>query len=347
MMRARTPTEPMEKKMDEKSYRLLTLDETVEKLREKKDTIILCHSRPDCDTVGSGLALKKLLQAMGMRAHCICESELPHRLEFLPTGQDSLLPCNIPSDFKAERVISVDTASPAQLGDLQREYLDRVELMIDHHGKGQQYADGYIIPDISSTGEMMFGISRELLRLGAIREISKEIDTCIYAAISSDTGCFKFSSVSPDTHMIAAELLRSGIDAGDINHHLFDCKPYVQLKTEQIGFENLTLYDGGRIGIIEFPYELKAANGILDQYMETLVDIARSVEGVEVAAVIRQPKDEGVFRCSMRSSCDVDVSRICARLGGGGHVKAAGCTIYTDSITAARDTVLEEIRKEY
>lgn len=332
--------------MVEKSYRLLTLEETVERLREKKDTLILCHSRPDCDTIGSGLALKKLLEAMGMRAHCICESELPHRLEFLPTGQGSFLPANIPADLKVERVISVDTASPMQLGDLEQDYLDRVELMIDHHGKGKQYADGYIIPDISATGEMIFGISRELLRLGAIKEISKETDTCIYAAISSDTGCFKYSSVSPNTHMIAAELLRSGIDAGNINHHLFDCKPFVQLKTEQLGFENMTLYDDGRIGIIEFPYELKAANGILDQYMETLVDVARSVEGVEIAAVIRQPKDEGVFRCSMRSSCDVDVSRICGRLGGGGHVKAAGCTVYGDSIECARDIVLSEIRAE-
>ncbi|MBQ8207182.1 MAG: bifunctional oligoribonuclease/PAP phosphatase NrnA [Clostridia bacterium] len=333
--------------MNEGTYRRLTLGETVNILCEKKDTLILCHSRPDCDTIGSGIALKKLLEKMGMKAHCICESELPHRLEFLPSGQDSFLPENIPADFSAERIISVDTASPMQLGKLEDAYLDRVELMIDHHGKGEQYADGYILPDISATGEIIFNISRELLRIGAIDSISAEIDTCIYAAISSDTGCFKYSSVSPDTHMIAAELLRTGINASDINHRLFDCKPFIQLKTEQLGFEHLTLYDNGRIAIIEFPYELKASNGILDQHMETLVDIARSVEGVGVAVVIRQPKDEGVYRCSMRSSCEIDVSKVCSKLGGGGHIKAAGCTIEADSIAAVREIVLKTIREEY
>lgn len=329
---------------EKKIYRKLTLEETVKILCQKKDTLLLCHSRPDCDTVGSALALKKLLQKMGMKAHCICESQLPHRLEFLPDDQKSFLREDIPEGFKAERIIAVDTASPMQLGDLEEEYLEKVDLMIDHHGKGQQYADGYIIPDISATGEMVFRISRELLRIGAIDSISKEIDSCIYAAISSDTGCFKYSSVSPDTHMAAAELLRSGIDFADINHRLFDCKPFIQLKTEQIGFEHLSFYDNGKIGIIEFPYKLKAENGILDQYMETLVDVARSIDGVGVAIVIRQPKDENVFRCSMRSSCETDVSKVCAKLGGGGHVKAAGCTIYTDSIEKARETVLSALR---
>ena len=329
--------------MENKEYKLLTLVETVDRLCEKKATLILCHARPDCDTVGSALALKKLLVLAGMKAHIICESELPHRLEFLPVGQESLLEEKIPADFIAERVISVDTASPKQLGALEEKYLHKVDMMIDHHGKGQQYADGYIIPDLSATGEIMFALSREMLRRGAINEIPAEVDLCIYAAISSDTGCFKYSSVTPQTHMVAASLLRSGIDAAYINHRLFDSKPFVQLRAEKLGFDNLTLYNDGKVGIVCFTYEMKKEHGILDQYLETLIDVARSVEGVEVAAAIRQPKDEGVYRCSMRSSCDVDVSAICASLGGGGHVKAAGCTIEADSMESARDIVLSAI----
>ena len=333
--------------MENKKYRLLSLVETVDRLCDKKDTLILCHARPDCDTVGSALALKKLLIAMGMKAHIACESELPHRLEFLPIGQESLLESKIPADFVAERVISVDTASPMQLGELEEKYLNKVELMIDHHGKGTQYADGYIIPDFSATGEIIFAISREMLRRGVIKDMPEGVDFCIYAAISSDTGCFKYSSVTPQTHMVAASLLRSGIDAAYINHKLFDSKPFVQLKAEKLGFDNLSLYNDGKIGIICFTYEMKKENGILDQYLETLIDVARSVEGVEVAAAIRQPKDEGVYRCSMRSSCDVDVSAICASLGGGGHIKAAGCTIYAESMESAREIVLSAIRKYF
>ena len=333
--------------MENKEYKNLSLVETVDRLCEKRDTLILCHARPDCDTVGSALALKKLLVLMGMKAHVICESELPHRLEFLPLCQESLLESNIPEDFSAERVISVDTASPAQLGGLEERYLDRVEMMIDHHGKGTQYADGYIIPDLSATGEMIFAISREMLRRGAITDIPKDVDFCIYAAISSDTGCFKYSSVTSQTHMVAASLIRSGIDTAYINHKLFDSKPFIQLKAEKLGFNNLTLYNEGKIGIICFTYEMKEENGISDQYLETLIDVARSVEGVEVAAAIRQPKDEGVYRCSMRSSCDIDVSAICASLGGGGHTKAAGCTIEADGMERAEDIVLSAIRKAF
>ncbi|MBR4295655.1 MAG: DHH family phosphoesterase, partial [Clostridia bacterium] len=194
-------------------YRRLTLSETVEILTQKKDTLILCHARPDCDTVGSAFAMKRLLEAQGMKVHCICSNELPKRLQFLTYVQESLLSENMPDDFSHERIIAVDTASPAQLGALADEYIGRIDLMIDHHGKGDQYADGYIVPDISATGELIFEISREMLRIGAIDSIDSGIDACIYAAISSDTGCFKYSSVSPRTHIIAAELLGSGIDA--------------------------------------------------------------------------------------------------------------------------------------
>ena len=327
------------------NYRRLTLGETVDILMERKNTLILCHARPDCDTIGSGLALKKLLEAAGMKAHCLCMNEIPHRLEFLPSCQDSFLPENIPSDFGAERVISVDTASPAQLGDLREEYLGRVEMMIDHHGRGEQYADGFILPTASAAGELIFDISREMLRRGAVNEIPKDVDICLYAAISSDTGCFRFSSVTPRTHLIAAELLRSDIDAGELNHKLYDSKPFPQLKAEQLGFEAMKLYEDGGIAIIPFTYEMKTENGIEDQYTETLVDVARSIEGVEVAIAIRQPRDAGIFRCSMRSNSDFDVSKLCASFGGGGHVKAAGCTIEATSIEAAVELILAEIKR--
>lgn len=326
-----------------REYRRLTLSETVEILTEKKDTLILCHTRPDCDTIGSAFALKQLLEMQGMKSHCLCSNELPKRLQFLSFVQESLLSENMPDDFSPERIIAVDTASPAQLGSLADEYIGRIDLMIDHHGKGEQYADGYIVPDISATGELVFDISREMLCRGAIDSIDGSIDACIYAAISSDTGCFKYSSVSPKTHIVAAELLRGGIDAAEINRRLFDSKPFIQMRAEQIGAENLKLYCGGKIAIIEFPYELKKANGIEDEYMETLIDVARGIEGVEVAAAIRQPTEKGVFRCSMRSNSDVDVSKICSSFGGGGHVKAAGCTIEAESASKAAEMILSAI----
>ena len=326
--------------MTEKSYRQYTFSETVDVLCEKKDTVILCHARPDPDARGSAIALKRLLESAGMRAYILCENEMPKRLEFLGCGQDSILMDSLPASFEGARVVSVDTASPSQLGCLAEKYLESVELMIDHHGKGIQYADGYIIPGAAATGELIFDISREMLRRGAVKSIDPITDTAIYAAISSDTGCFRYSSVTPKTHNIAASLVSSGVDAAEVNYKLYDCKPFIQLKAEKLGVENMSFYRGGKIGIIEFPYSLKAKHGIDDEYMETLVDVARSVEGVEIAAVIRQPSERGSFRCSMRSNCDFDVSAVCASLGGGGHIKAAGCTIEASDTGEAKRILL-------
>ena len=116
-------------------------------------------------------------------------------------------------------------------------------------------------------------------------------------------------------------------DAADINHRLFGVKSYKLLQAEKIGFDRLRLFAGGRIGIVDMPASVKALYGLSDEHLDTLVEVARGLQGVQVAASIRQPHDEGVYRVSMRSSCHVDVAAICAAFGGGGHVKAAGCTI--------------------
>ena len=326
----------------ERKYRLLTLAETVERLCERKKTVILCHTRPDPDTFGSAIALKKLLLDMGIEARVACDTQRPRRIAFLPDEQESYLLEDVTKDFEAERYISVDTASPAQLGALEH-LSGSVSLMIDHHERGEQYADGYIAPGISATGELILRIAEDLLDRGLVEKIGADIAICIYAAISSDTGCFKYSSVTPETHLAAAKLLGMGINAAEINHFLFDSKPFPQLLAEKLGFSRLQLFEDGKIAIISFPFELKEEHGIEEQYMETLVDVARSVEGVQIAAVIKQPTGEGVFRCSMRSSCEADVAKICAELGGGGHAKAAGCTVFAESIEKATETVYSHI----
>ena len=105
----------------------------------------------------------------------------------------------------------------------------------------------------------------------------------------------------------------------------------------------MNFYGGGKIAVITFPYDLKAQYGAEDEHLETLVDVARCIKGVEVAAVIKQSTEEMRFRVSMRSSTDFDVSEICAHYGGGGHVRAAGCTVVADSILAAEVAIVVAI----
>ena len=310
------------------NFQKLTLTETAARIRGGADTLILFHRHPDGDAVGSGFALKILLEEMGCRALCSCDDEIPERLKFLiGDKQDSIKAENIPSDFTPVQIITVDSASPAQVGEQYARYAGRIDLMIDHHAKGEMYADGYIDGSVSSAGELIYRLSRELVRTGRISAVPAEVDRLLYAAISSDTGCFRYSNAAPATHRAIAELLEAGVDSADINHRLFGVKSYKLLQAEKIGFERLHLFADGKIGIVDMPAAIKAEYDLSDEHLDTLVEVARGLQGVQVAAAIRQPSNEGIYRVSMRSSCHVDVAAICATFGGGGHVKAAGCTV--------------------
>lgn len=310
------------------NYQNPTLAEAAARIRGNESTLILFHRHPDGDAIGSGFGLKLILEAMGCTACCICEDEIPERLRFLTEGlQDSVLKENLSADFAPTQIISVDTASPAQAGILYPDYEGRFDLMIDHHAKGEMYADGYIDGHASSAGELVYRLSRELVKMGRISAIPEGVDRLLYAAISSDTGCFRYSNASPETHRATAALLEAGFDSADLNHRLFGVKSYKLLQAEKVGFDRLKLYADGKLGIVDMPFDLMEQYGFTDEHLGTLVDVARGLQGVQVAVAIRQPKAEGVYRVSMRSSCDVDVAAICAEFGGGGHIKAAGCTI--------------------
>ena len=232
-------------------FQRLTLSETAARLPAGESVLILFHRHPDGDAVGSGFALKLLLEAMGCTVYCVCEDEVPERLRFLAEGlQDSIKQENLPADFTPSRIISVDTASPAQAGTIYPLYEGRFDLMIDHHAKGEMYADGYIDGHASSAGELVYRLSRELVKMGRIPAIPEGVDRLLYAAISSDTGCFRYSNASPETHRAAAALLEAGFDAADLNHRLFGVKSYKLLQAEKVGFDRLRLYADGKLGIV-------------------------------------------------------------------------------------------------
>ena len=122
--------------------RALAFDELLPRLEEPADTLILFHRGPDGDAVGSAFALREILEGLGSRAFCVSQDELPQRLRFLVKDvQESVLPSAIPADLHPTRIVSVDTASPSQLGTLWETFGGHIDLMIDHHGKGEPYAD--------------------------------------------------------------------------------------------------------------------------------------------------------------------------------------------------------------
>ena len=321
----------------------LTFDELCDRLEVAQSTLILFHRNPDADAVGSAFALKSVLESLGSRAWCVCSCEVPARLRFLMNGeQDSVLPDSIPEDFEIERIVSVDSASISQLGGLFELYDGQIAFMIDHHASGEPYADAYVRPDAAATGEILFDIVKKFATEEKL-EITYELCTDLYAAISADTGCFRYSNVTSDTHARAAELVASGIDCAEINHKLFESKTMEQLRAQAAGISNLQVFADGQVAVVTFPYALKVALGLADEHLETLVDVARSLMGVKIAISIRQPATEAVFRVSMRSNCYYDVAALCAKFDGGGHKKAAGCTVHALDMDDAVNKILHAI----
>lgn len=326
-------------------FKSLSLDQLCQKLCENKRTLIIYHIRSDADAVGSAFALRELLRIMGIQSYCACSDEIPERLQFLSDGvQGSVLfSDDIAIDY--QRVISVDSAAPAQLGELFIRLRKDVDIMIDHHVKGSVYADNYIDADASATGQIIYEIAKRLVEMGEIESIPPRVINCVYAAISSDTGGFRYANATPKAMRLAAELIEAGVDSAEINRLLFDSKSLKQIQAEGEAIRRLRLHADGRIASTLLPYSVKAALGLEDEHFGTLIDIPRSVYGVDIAFAIRQETQEGVFRVSMRSATELDVAKICAVFGGGGHKRAAGCTVEAESILDAEARILEEIYK--
>lgn len=328
-------------------FKRLSLDELCRRIAQNKKTLILYHVRPDADAVGSAFALRELLRVMNIPAYCACSDEIPERLLFLTDGVQgsSVLDDDLKIDY--ERIISVDSASPSQLGSLFERLHRDVDIMIDHHAKGTVYADNYIDPDAAATGEIIYRVARRMIEMGYIDRIPERSLNCIYAAISADTGCFKFANTTPETMRVAAELIETGVDFSYINTLLYDYKPLVQIKAEGEAVHRLKTYMDGKISSVVFPYSLKCSLGASSEHLETLIDVVRSVGGAEVAFVVKQNTEENLFNVSMRSMGRIDVSEICSRFGGGGHKRAAGCRFVAESAESAEKRVLEEILKKF
>jgi phosphoesterase RecJ-like protein len=298
---------------------MLTLDCVCARILAAKRPIILSHARPDGDTVGTAEALAHLFSALGTRAAWACADPCPRRLAFLFDE------CPLATREENERgcVIAVDVASPAQLGALAERYAGRVDFSIDHHASCTPFAPTYLSPTAAAAGEILYEIAARLVEMGALSAIPRPFAAAAYAALSSDTGCFRYANVTPRTHEVAAALLLAGADADRINHLLFECRTESELRASAIAAENLSLHAGGRVGIVLL--SLAARTGLSDEDFETAIDVPRSVAGVEIAAAIREMAG-GACRVSLRSA-GADVAAVAASFGGGGHKRAAGCTV--------------------
>ena len=327
-----------------KAFKTLTLSDISDRLASAKHALVLCHINPDGDTVGSAYALCEIIKGCGGDAEVACSSEVPKRLKFLENGEGTLLPANVVRE-KYDLIFSVDAASPGQLGELDVLIPD-ISFMIDHHGAGEAFAENYIDSAASAAGEIVAEIYELMKKSGKIRLCTNAARRA-YAAIVSDTGSFKFSNTTPKTLKIAADLLEEinsaddgGADTADICRTLFGQRTYKELIAQMVAIQNLAFLEEGRLGIVMFTTDMIEAEGLSEEDIGNIVEVARAVEGVEVGISIRQLSDNpDLYKVSSRANVDIDVSAVCALFGGGGHVRAAGCTVKAENPEKALELI--------
>lgn len=303
---------------------MASLSTVAEILSTKNNIEILTHHYPDGDTLGSAYALCLMLQSLGKNARVITSGRVARKYDFLKKDVEM-------QDFKREFVVSVDVAAPSLLGENQQEYENIIDLCIDHHGTNSIVAkESYIDANAAATGEIIYELSKEM-GIGLTRQMA----SCIYTGISTDTGCFRYSNTTACTHLIAAELMAVTPDWHEINTEMFEVKTKEKLDLEKMVYKTLEYTCDGKCALIYTTLEMQEKAGITDDEMEGLASIPRQIEGVLLGITMRE-KSDGTFKISVRSNKGVGASDFCTRFGGGGHKAAAGCTIEGDLETVKK-----------
>ncbi|MDO4458656.1 MAG: bifunctional oligoribonuclease/PAP phosphatase NrnA [Clostridia bacterium] len=307
-------------------------------LLKKWDNIcVYSHANPDGDTLGSATGLIRSLENMGKRCAFRCSDEPDRKYDYLFDG--------LKLECKADEIeyrVTVDIADTKLMGRIYREYIenpDMFDLAIDHHGTHVPFAkEEWVVGGAPSNCELIYML---------LKENGMPIDThtadCLFTGIATDTGSFKFASVTPETHIIAAELMRLGANAGKINLAMFDTitKEYMEAEKKVLG--GLRFYSEDRIAVIDVPLSVKEETGCSDADIDLLPSIPRKIEGVIIGITFKQ-KSENVWKASIRSIAPIDSSEICHEFGGGGHAGAAGCSFET-SLEEAEKLLTEACEK--
>ena len=312
----------------------IDLHETAKILENTDKILLLCHSHPDGDTLGSAYALARALLGMGKRVRVECSDPIPKDFSFMLEGIET-------DDFEPELIAAIDVADIKLLGkESEGKYTGKIGLCIDHHGSNMLYADKVCLEaDSASTAEIIY----LLLKIMQV-DPDPVIASCLFTGVSTDTGCFRFSNTTVRTFEIAAELAKLGADTYNIIQVFFETKTKTYAALERLALDSMRFYFSDRCALICVTQDMYKRSGSDESETDRLANLPRQIEGVLVGITMRELKD-GSFKASVRTHGDIDASAICKRLGGGGHMGAAGCTLY-GSKQQAINSLLKEVQAE-
>lgn len=310
-------------------------------LRDARRIGVACHVRPDGDAIGSLVALAYSLHLAGREVHALNEDGVPGNLAFLPSTEIVRTSSNGPLELDV--AVALDTATKDRLGERTIHALSAAPLLInvDHHGTNPRYGHlNHIDTASPATGQIVY----ELLTQEGF-PVDDVVRQNLFAAISTDTGSFQFSSTTPRTHRIIAEMMEAGLDTAVLSQRLYHEHPRRRMHLLKALLNEMKLTADGRVASWALTLETQRLAKMEPGDTEGLIDTLRSIEGTTAVVVFEEIPD-GKIRVSARSKdARLDVSKVCAEFGGGGHKMAAGARL-PGPVAEAESRFLEKLKNE-
>jgi phosphoesterase RecJ-like protein len=311
----------------------------IEALHKANNVLLVSHVFPDGDALGSQLALAEILESLGKEPYCYCQEPVSAMYEFLPGSEK--IKNELPGIKQFDAAVAVDCGDRFRLGQAMDTLLQiHPFIVIDHHAGHREFGDiGWVEADRSSTAEMIFDLA---LALNA--DVTYNAAYCLYTAIVSDSGSFKYDSTSAYTFQVASHLLNRGVVPSEVAGKLFDNYSANRLRLLEKVLGSLELYANGQIAIISATSEMFEASGAKREDTEEFINLPRALRSVKVAAFLRDTP-EGFIKVSLRAKGECDVSQVALKYGGGGHRNAAGYSVKDKTMAETRDELLLEIKR--
>lgn len=309
-----------------------------EALRSGRHVLLLNHVSPDGDCLGSTLALARALWARGQHATVGSADGVPEMYRFLP-GSDRVVRA-VPDGTAFDVVVFMECSTPDRAGALaaQAEGV-RLVINIDHHVSNAMYGDLVCFDaGAAAVGELVYPIVQALAPA-----IDVETATCLMTAILTDTGSFRYASVTPRTFRIAADLLAHGASPAEVYAEVYENRPAAAMRLLGMALSRMTLGEHGRVAWTAVTQEMLRESGAPMEEAEGIIGALRAIEGVQVAMLFKEEPDG--WRVSLRGRGAVRTHLIAEAFGGGGHAAAAGFTLTGPLVDVVRRT-LEVVRRE-
>lgn len=308
-------------------------------LRSAQRVVMSLHRQPDGDSIGSTLAVALGLRRLGRQVTVASPDPVPHAYDFLP-GVETIVPWQEVPQGQYDLVALFDCADERRTGAPfpLRSYAPRI-LQVDHHATNSRFGDVVFVDPLAAASAELAQRTLELMGV----TVDRELALLLYVGLETDTGGFRYASTTPESHRLAARLLEAGIDPGEVSQLIYERQTVGGLRLLGAALHSLRVRSDLSLAYFVLGDEDFAQTGATAQDAETIgiVDYARRLDGIEVAALVRSD-GPGEVKLSLRSKGQVNVAKLAARIGGGGHERAAGATIQGD-IAAAEQILLQLI----